>query len=108
MNFCEAKYYGNDEIQYAYIAINNEKKIEKNPVPTVDKTLSFSSDEFIGETYLQLGINTVTLYAYATINTYFNENPNIVRNDGVHNYFMNENGRTIQSLNARIFIRRKK
>ena len=37
-----------------------------------------------------------------------NENPNIVRNDGVHNYFMNENGRTIQSLNARIFIRRKK
>lgn len=37
-----------------------------------------------------------------------NENPNIVRNDGVHNYFMNEDGRTIQSLNARIFIRRKK
>ena len=37
-----------------------------------------------------------------------NENPNIIRNDGVHNYFMNEDGRTIQSLNARIFIRRKK
>ena len=37
-----------------------------------------------------------------------NENPNIVRNDGVHNYFMNKDGRTIQSLNARIFIRRKK
>ena len=37
-----------------------------------------------------------------------NENPNIVRNDGVHNYVMNEDGRTIQSLNARIFIRRKK
>ena len=78
LNFCEAKYYGNDDIQYAYIAINNEKKIEKKPVPIVDKTLSFSSDEFIGETYLQLGINTITLYAYATINTYFNENPNIV------------------------------
>lgn len=37
-----------------------------------------------------------------------NENPNIVRNDGVHNYFMNKDGRTVQSLNARIFIRRKK
>lgn len=37
-----------------------------------------------------------------------NENPNIVRNDGIHNYFMNKDGRTIQSLNARIFIRRKK
>ena len=37
-----------------------------------------------------------------------NENPNVVRNDGVHNYFMNKDGRTIQSLNARIFIRRKK
>lgn len=37
-----------------------------------------------------------------------NENPNIVRNDGVHNYFMNKDSRTIQSLNARIFIRRKK
>ena len=37
-----------------------------------------------------------------------NENPNVVRNDGIHNYFMNKDGRTIQSLNARIFIRRKK
>lgn len=37
-----------------------------------------------------------------------NENPNVVRNDGVHNYFMNKDGRTVQSLNARIFIRRKK
>lgn len=37
-----------------------------------------------------------------------NENPNVVRNDGVHNYFMNKDGRTVQSLNARVFIRRKK
>ena len=37
-----------------------------------------------------------------------NDNPNMVRNGGIHNYFMNQEERTIQSLNARIFIRRKK
>lgn len=36
-----------------------------------------------------------------------NENPNLVKNDGKHNYFINEAGEIIQSAYQRIFIRRK-
>ena len=36
-----------------------------------------------------------------------NENANLVGNDGKKNYFVNKNGRTIQSAYQRIFIRRK-
>lgn len=34
-----------------------------------------------------------------------NENANLLRNDGTHNYFINEEGRVIQSAYHRIFIR---
>ena len=37
-----------------------------------------------------------------------NENPVIVGNDGIHNYYVNNEGREVQSLSTRIFIRRKK
>lgn len=37
-----------------------------------------------------------------------NENPNIVGNDGKKNYFINKDGRIIQSAYQRIFIRHKK
>jgi len=37
-----------------------------------------------------------------------NENANLVRNDGKHNYFINKDGRVIQSAYQRIFIRHKK
>ncbi len=37
-----------------------------------------------------------------------NENANLVRNDGKKNYFINKNGRIIQSAYQRIFIRHKK
>lgn len=37
-----------------------------------------------------------------------NENPVIVGNDGVHNYYVNSEGRMVQSLSTRIFIRRKR
>lgn len=36
-----------------------------------------------------------------------NENPVIVGNDGIHNYYVNSEGRMVQSLSTRIFIRRK-
>lgn len=37
-----------------------------------------------------------------------NENANLAKNDGVHNYFINEsNGHIVQSLGSRIFIRHK-
>jgi hypothetical protein len=36
-----------------------------------------------------------------------NENTNMLGNDGKKNYFINENGRIIQSVYQRIFIRRK-
>lgn len=36
-----------------------------------------------------------------------NENPNLRRNDGVKNYFINEDGYVVQSLYGRIFIKRK-
>lgn len=36
-----------------------------------------------------------------------NENPVIVGNDGIHNYYVNSEGRIVQSLSTRIFIRRK-
>ncbi len=34
-------------------------------------------------------------------------NPMILKNDGVHDYYMNDEGRIVQSGNSRIFIRRK-
>ena len=37
-----------------------------------------------------------------------NENANLLKNDGVHNYFVNKEGRQIQSAYQRIFIRNKK
>lgn len=37
-----------------------------------------------------------------------NENPVILGNDGIHNYYVNDEGREVQSLSTRIFIRRKK
>lgn len=37
-----------------------------------------------------------------------NENPNLLMNDKKHNYFINSEGRVIQSAYTRIFIRRKK
>lgn len=37
-----------------------------------------------------------------------NENANVLRNDGKNNYFINEDGRCVQSLYARIFIRKKR
>jgi hypothetical protein len=37
-----------------------------------------------------------------------NENANLVRNDGKKNYFINKNGRIIQSAYQRIFIKHKK
>ena len=36
-----------------------------------------------------------------------NENGNLLRNDGIHNYFENAEGRQIQSTYSRIFIRRR-
>jgi hypothetical protein len=36
-----------------------------------------------------------------------NENGNLLRNDGIHNYFVNAEGRQIQSAYSRIFIRRR-
>lgn len=36
-----------------------------------------------------------------------NENGNILRNDGVHNYFENAEGRQVQSTYQRVFIRKK-
>ena len=36
-----------------------------------------------------------------------NGNPNLLKNDGKHNYFINKNGRIIQSCYQRIFIRRR-
>ena len=36
-----------------------------------------------------------------------NENTNLARNDGKHNYFMNAEGHIVQSTYSRIFIRRK-
>lgn len=36
-----------------------------------------------------------------------NENPNIERNDGKNNYFINEDGHIVQSLYTRVFIRHK-
>lgn len=36
-----------------------------------------------------------------------NENANLVQNDKIHNYFMNDEGECIQSKYGRIFIRRK-
>lgn len=35
-------------------------------------------------------------------------NPMIEKNDGIHDYYMNDEGRTVQSANGRILIRRKK
>lgn len=37
-----------------------------------------------------------------------NENANLVRNDGKKNYFINKDGRVVQSAYSRIFIRHKK
>ena len=37
-----------------------------------------------------------------------NENANLLGNDGKKNYFVNEKGRTVQSLYGRIFIRKRK
>ena len=37
-----------------------------------------------------------------------NENGNLLKNDGVHNYFENVEGRQVQSTYGRIFIRHKK
>lgn len=36
-----------------------------------------------------------------------NENPNIERNDGKNNYFINKEGHVVQSLYTRVFIRHK-
>jgi len=36
-----------------------------------------------------------------------NENGNLAMNDGKHNYFINKDGHTVQSVYSRIFIRRK-
>ena len=36
-----------------------------------------------------------------------NENPNIERNDGKNNYFINEEGHIVQSLYTRVFIKHK-
>ena len=36
-----------------------------------------------------------------------NENPNLERNDGKHNYFVNKDGHVVQSVASRIFIRFK-
>lgn len=37
-----------------------------------------------------------------------NENTNLAKNDGKHNYFQNDNGHIVQSTYGRIFIRHKK
>ncbi|MBR0297148.1 MAG: adenine-specific methyltransferase EcoRI family protein [Paludibacteraceae bacterium] len=37
-----------------------------------------------------------------------NENANLLKNDGIHNYFTNKEGRQIQSAYQRVFIRNKK
>jgi len=37
-----------------------------------------------------------------------NENPNLERNDGKNNYFVNDEGHIVQSAYSRIFIRRRK
>ena len=36
-----------------------------------------------------------------------NGNPNLLKQDGIHNYFENDDGRIVQSCYNRVFIRRK-
>ena len=35
-------------------------------------------------------------------------NPMIEKNDGIHDYYMNSEGRIVQSANGRVFIKRRK
>ena len=56
--------------------------------------------DYIG--YKQSGLKTGR-----TGNTCGN-NPMIEQNDGVHDYYMNADGKMVQSTNGRIFIRLKK